>query len=44
MDKNIEAKKESMKKNSEESRESKTGFNDTGNSSKIAARQSTRNR
>ncbi|MGE5628469.1 MAG: hypothetical protein ACM3X7_10250 [Solirubrobacterales bacterium] len=44
MKKNIEATKESMKKNSEESAESKTGYNDIGNVGKNAAKQSTRNR
>jgi len=40
----IESEKQSMKKNSEDSAASKTGYNEVGNSSKIAAKQSTRNR
>lgn len=40
----IESEKQSMKKNSDSSAASKTGYNEIGNSSKIAAKQGTRNK
>ncbi len=44
MKKNIEAENQSMKQKSHDSGESKTGYNDRGNASKLAAEQSTRNK
>lgn len=42
--KNMIAKAQSLATNSKNSRNSKTGYMDTGNSSKLAAKEGTRNK